>query len=564
MLKSLTLENIAIIDRAAVDFESGMTVITGETGSGKSLLLDGIALAFGNKVSPKDILRQGACRAQIELGFSLSQKLFEKPALIGLLEEAGIEYDAKEESEFLISREFSAKGSRSRINGIPVAREVVEKLRPFCLDLHGQHELTNLFECDNQREYLDSLGNTAFQALKKEVSELYQHYSKILSQLEKLRSKEDQWLRQRDFLKFQCDELDELNVVDTEEDVRLQAERERLTFYDQIKNASEEAAYLLSSDSLILENLQTVQKRLGAIAAHDEKLAGFSENATGLYEEIRQLGNLLSDYASRLDEKPANIEDVLLRLEALERAKRKYGPTLEALMQTHQNLSEELRQMQALESDQESLLASLDHVQNSLSDKADLLSLERKKLAQRLETALLSELKQLSLPSVGFAVMIEKTAFSASGQDHLSFLFSANPGEPLRPLAKVASGGELSRVLLALKVITAASEGAETLVFDEIDTGISGATAKRVSEKLSALSKTAQVIVITHQPVIAAVGDQHWQVEKRLFRDSVEVKIKRLSHETDRLAALSHMIDGTASALELAAQLRQGYLHAPR
>lgn len=554
MLKRLHIENIAIIDRADITFENGMTVITGETGSGKSLILDAIAIVFGAKVSAKEIVRQGQEKAVIELWVELNARQAEKELFQRILGTAELELN--DELELLISREFTGKGSRSRINGIPVAREIVEQIRPFILDLHGQHELTSLFECDSQRDFLDALGDLKCQTLKKEVTETYQRYLQIKTKIDEIKNNQQQWLQQKDFLTFQCQELEEAQLSDPQEDVLLQEKRQRLTHLDRIERNTAEAAFWCGSDSTVIEGLEKIQALLGGIDGFDPALLPISEAFDCIYEQVRQLSNDLTRYHSSLDMDPEQLDSIVSRLDTLERLKRKYGPTLPDVFSTYEVLHCKLQNLINFESDIDTLLATLDHLETTLTNVSLELTEARKILAKRLEKGLLQELKILSLPAVRFEVSFEQTVFSANGKDHITFMFSANPGEPLRPLAKVASGGELSRVLLGLKVVTAAKEGTPTLIFDEIDTGISGSTAKSMAKKLKTLSKDVQVLAITHQPVIAAIADHHWHVEKKLKSKSVLVRIESLQMETERLKILSRMIDGTDKALDMAAKLR--------
>lgn len=554
MLKRLHIENIAIIEQADISFGNGMTVITGETGSGKSLILDAIAMVFGAKVSAKEVVKQGQDKAVIELLVELSDQQAKKELFQKIMESAEIELV---DSELLISREFTNKGSRCRMNGIPVAREIVEQIRPFILDLHGQHELTSLFECDSQRDFLDALGDIKFQALKKNVTETYQRYLQVKTQIDQIKNNQQQWLQQKDFLTFQCQELEEANLTDPQEDNLLQEKRQRLTYLDKIKRNTEESVYWCNSDSTVIEGLEKIQSLLGAIDSVDPALQPFSEAVDGIYEQVRQLSSDLNRYHASLNMDSEQLDEIVNRLDTLERLKRKYGPTLPEVFSTYEALHLKLQNLINFESDIETLLATLDHLETTLTNVSLELTESRKTLAKRLEKGLLQELKILSLPAVRFEVMFEQTIFSVSGRDHVTFMFSANPGEPLRPLAKVASGGELSRVLLGLKVVTAAKEGTPTLVFDEIDTGISGSTAKAMAKKLKDLSNDVQVLAITHQPVIAAVADHHWHVEKKLKAKSVTVQIESLQIETERLKALSRMIDGTEKALDVAAQLRK-------
>lgn len=553
MLKRLTLKHIAILDQVDLTLAPGLTVITGETGSGKSILIDGLALAFGAKVSPKDIVKTGAEQASVEILLELPVR--DNPALRQILAEAGVEL-LPGELELLISREFSTKGSRSRVNGTPVPRETVAALRPLLIDLHGQHELTNLFDADCQRRYLDSLGDEAFQALKKEIAQTYAQWRTVSQKLVDLKEAHQQFLKQQDFLTYQLQELEAAALSTDDEDAVLQARLKILSGADQIKAAAKKAAFLLGEDSKVLDGLYDAERALSSAASDDPKMQAALETLTGVQEEIKSLKTMLVQYESSVEDDPETLQQVIDRLDVLEKLKRKYGPTLSEVLAQFERLQQELASMQRADEDFQALEAAQLHLQDQLENYCQELSEQRQKLAVRLQKELQLELKQLAMPALQFEVAFSPIALTAEGMETVTFLFSANPGEPLRPLAKVASGGELSRFLLALKVIMAARDGVGTLVFDEIDTGISGSTAKAVAEKLWRLAQKLQVLVITHQPIIAAVGDHHWHVEKQVKAHAVRVVVSDLQAEPERLAALSRLVSGEENATEFVSQLR--------
>lgn len=558
MLKQLQIRNIAIVDQLTIAFEPGFTVITGESGSGKSILLDGIALAFGAKVSPREILRAGASRGQVELVFDISA-LESAQDLRGFLEAQGVSL-LPEETEILLSREFTTGGSRSRINGVPVTREVLEALRPWVIDLHGQHELTSLFHRERQRLYLDAFGDTTHRALKWQVAEHYEGWATLRRQLETLRQNRQDVERQRDFLLFQSQELQEANLNDVDEDVKARQELELLSHAEHLIRIADQGAHLLTEGDgqspAVLDQLAFLQKRLSEGAGYDPALQTLSDQLDAVYAELQAVAGALGRYSDRVEVQPERMNQLAERLDTLEKLKRKYGTTLGEVIQRRDLLAEELALLESGEQNFQALEAAIAEQQSQLQHFSEALSDSRRRLAERLKGQLLIQLQELAMPGVSCEIAFLPTAFSRDGLEDVEFLFSANPGEPLRPLAKVASGGELSRFLLAMKVLTAGSDGLLTLVFDEIDSGISGPTAKIVAQKLAALSKSIQVIAITHQPMIAAMGQQHLHVEKQVLQsadglETVQVAVSLLmAQDAQRVQVLARLVSGMDSGDE--------------
>ena len=552
MLKHLRVRNIAIVEQVELDLDAGLTVITGESGSGKSILIDAISLAFGEKVSPKDVLRAGTERGQIELLFDAAELLNEE-GFVQFLKDEGIE-SSDGETEILLSREFTASGSRSRINGVPVNRDVLTRLRPFVVDLHGQHELTSLFQPERQREYLDMLGDAAFQSLKEKVAAAYSDWQQLASRRERLLSNRQDLERQRDFLSYQLKELEAAQLTDGIEDQTLQGEREVLSHAEKLQRVSGAAQSLLtdgeSERPAVIDQLDDITRQLAEGAPYDARLQTLLDQVEGARTELKAAAADLSAYRERVELNPERLSEITDRLDVLEKLKRKHGPTLGDVLTTFETLQAEWETLEADATDIDALDARIAEKEGVLKTASDQLTVSRQKLALGLEGELSGQLQALALPSVQFKVGIEPASYAAHGRDDITFLISANPGEPLKPLAKTASGGELSRFLLALKAILAQAGGVATLVFDEIDSGVSGPTAKAVAERLSALSRRLQVLVITHQPLIAALGRQHWHVEKHLSADSVRVEAIALTEDAARLPVLSRLVSGSESGDE--------------
>lgn len=558
MLKQLHIRNIAIIETLSIHFERGLTVITGESGSGKSILLDAISLSFGAKASPRDILRAGSNRGQVELLFDIG-KMQGHEAFRAFLETQGVSLLA-DETEILLSREFSTGGSRSRINGIPVIREVLEALRPWVIDLHGQHELTSLFQREKQRLYLDAFGGSVHAALKREVAEAYDAWSMLKRQLETLVRNRQDVERQRDFLVFQLQELQDARLADENEDTQARQELEILRHAEKLIHISQQGAAILTEGDpqvpAVLDQLGMLQKKLSEGASYDPLLETLFEQLQGVHAELKSIAVELSSYQDRVEAQPESMAALSDRLDALEKLKRKYGNTLREVILRRDNLSAELALLESGEHDFQAMEAAILEKESHLDMLSQQLSLARRQLAGDLKQHLLVQLQVLAMPGVSFGIDFIPVHFSREGKEDVEFLFSANPGEPLKPLAKVASGGELSRFLLAMKVLTAGADGLLTLVFDEIDSGISGPTAKMVAEKLALLSSQIQVIAITHQPMIAAMGQHHLHVEKQVLQtqdgtESVQVQVNTFTGDDERrVKVLSRLVSGMDSSDE--------------
>jgi DNA repair protein RecN (Recombination protein N) len=560
MLKQLLIKNIAIIEALELQFQQGLTVITGESGSGKSILLDAIALAFGARVSPREILRSGCERGQVELVFDTGN-LSEQEAFREFLSAQGVDL-LPDETELLFSREFTVGGSRSRINGTPVTREVLERLRPWLIDLHGQHELTSLFQRDKQRAYLDATGGSAIGSLKRQVAEAYEAWASLKSQLDRHNRNRQELERQRDFLVFQLHELNEARLTSEDEDVQARQELEILSHAEKLIRVSAQGSAMLSDGEphapAVLDQLSQLQKTLADGAAYDPELESILERLQSAYAELQAIGSDLSRYSDRVEANPERISELADRLDLLEKLKRKYGSNLGEVIAKRDQLAKDLEALETGEQNLEALEAAIAEKEQVLAEVSNALSAARQTLAEDLKRDLLGQLQGLSMPGVSFGVLFIPGHYSREGQEEVEFLFSANPGEGLKPLAKVASGGELSRFLLAMKVLTAGTDGLLTLVFDEIDSGISGPTAKAVAEKLAGLSKELQVLAITHQPMIAAIGLQHWHVEKRVLQseeglESVSVQVEALERDEDRrLKVLTRLVSGVDTQDEAA------------
>jgi DNA repair protein RecN (Recombination protein N) len=553
MLKQVTLENIAIVDSLSVSFCRGLTVMTGETGAGKSILMESIGLALGAKASAKDILKAGQERGRIEIVFDW-QDLPQQEAVLDLLKALDIEL-SEDETELILSREVSPSATRFRLNGIPVTREWVDTLRPYLVDFHAQHEIAGLLNKSQQRRMLDQLGGAALLAVKKQVSEAYALWSASQQQLEAHLQSQREMAQRSEFVSFQLAEIQEAQLQDPEEDESLRQERERLMHGERLNKLSQQIVAGLGGagqweDSVSLPDLlHKLQKPMNEAAKVDDSLAPLLERWGEVQAWVSELSDAWQTYQDRLQLDPESLNAVVDRLDVLEKLKRKYGPHLVQVIETEAKLTEELSRYENHEAHLLALEKTVSEAQARLLDCCAQLTKLRQAVAEQVREQLHPSVIELALPKAQVDVVLTPLlTMTSEGAEELEIYFSANPGEPLLPLSKVASGGELSRVLLALKVVGADAQGVPVMVFDEIDTGMSGVAAKSVGEKLLMLSQSAKILVITHQPIIAALGDHHWHVEKQVEPttdgERVQVLVNNVTQKEKRLQVMSRLASG--------------------
>ncbi len=563
MLTRLVLENIAIIASLNVEFQRGLNAVTGETGAGKSLIVEAIQRVFdksgqrGGSAGGRQWLRQGASRGRIELTFDL-QRLRDNEALMAVLAEAGVEI-LPDETDMTVSREFTASGSRSRINGSQVTQEWMGQLGGLFLEIYGQHDLHNLFTASRQRDLLDSLGGEPMRHLRQEVRTTFRSFQQLGRQRDALRQAQADRLKQRDYLQYQVDEILNAEIIDADEDVRLQQERDRLANRVQLSQAAQQVLTLLTGfdhpDAVsMLSLLGQIQKQIGSSQALEPKFQGWGEQLGESQAMLKEVGHEIQDYLARLEMNPERMQEIIDRLDTLERLKRKHGGTLEAVMKTATELEAQLDGLQGDENRLAEIEDAWQETESRFTYLAQALHELRDRLAGTLAETVSHELADLMMPGARFEIELTPQAPGEAGSDEVRFLFSANPGEPVRPLQAVASGGELARLMLALKIHTAHSDAVPTLILDEVDTGMSGKAARAVGEKLAQLQAQCQLIVVTHQPIVAAQASWHIHLQKRLQEGRVEVAASPLVHAESRKTILSQLASGFDAADEATTQ----------
>ena len=548
MIKKIHVKNYILINDITVDLAEGLNVITGETGSGKSVLINAIDVAFGAKAS-KDLIKTGTDKATIELTLSV------KKDISALLDDYGIENWG---DEMVISREISPTSSRSRVNGTLVNMEFLKRLKELFLDIHSQHQTYSFMQPNYHINLLDAYSKDIYGAILNEYKNLWTEYQDVLTKLHNAQSAQTMTESQIDFLKFQIDEISSANIEDINEDENLQNELNVLSNAEKLKEYTTGAFWTLSEDdNSSLNSLMAVKSFLSKALSLDENLAEIEGQLIDKIEELKDIASEINSYASRCEFDQARIDEIQERIYLLDKLKRKYGVTLEDVINTYEKLSDEYSNIEASDEILIELTKKVDELKQKLEDKVKILSENRKEVAEDLSKIIEKELSELELPKSKFVIDLKPCELNSNGAEHVEFLISTNISENVKPLIKVASGGEISRVMLAIKSIFAQNDDIDTVIFDEIDTGISGKASISVAEKISNLAKYRQIILITHQAIIASKADNHIYVSKKQD-DVTTVSIKILSAE-EKLNALAELASGEVSeeSLDFARSLVQ-------
>ncbi|NJO78371.1 MAG: DNA repair protein RecN [Cyanobacteria bacterium RM1_2_2] len=526
MLISLQIENFALVDQLDLELGAGLNVLTGETGAGKSIILDALDAALGGKVSSRAI-RTGAERALIEATFDLD------PSLIAWLSEQQIEL--VDDMTLVCSREVvSGRGnvrSRSRVNGVLVNKQQIEFLRDRLLEITAQGQTMQLGQPTLQREWLDAFGGEALVRQRDQVARDYSAAQQALQALEKRRQFEQQRLQQMDLFEYQAKELVAANLSDPDELDQLEQERQRLSHSVELQQQSYQVYQALyqndSGASACADLLGKAESVLTDMLRYDPQLQPLLDMVTDALAQVEEAGRQINAYGESLETDPERLQAVEERVVQLKQICRKYGPTLAEAIAHSQQVQRELEELSSGGQSLEVLEKNYQERQNTLIEACQKLTQLRQKAAQELEALLVRELKPLAMDKVQFKVGIAASTPTATGADRISFLFSPNPGEQLQPLSETASGGEMSRFLLALKACFSQVDAVGTMVFDEVDAGVSGRVAQAIAEKLHQLSQRHQVLCVTHQPIIAAMADSHYRVDKQVIDPTAGTAKKR-------------------------------------
>jgi DNA repair protein RecN (Recombination protein N) len=541
VLHELLVENFAVVEKARVRFHAGFNLLTGETGSGKSLVVDTLALLFGGRASA-EMVRSGTERARVSGIFEPSAPL--PPEL---------EIDVQD-GELILEREILSSGkSRAFANGRAVTAAQLRDLAPLLGDIHGQHDQQRLFEQAEQRGILDSFGGLDVASVEK----VYREWQSAQAELAALEAEERERLRLTDLWSFQKKEI-EAAAIRAGEDAALEAEKRMLANVTKLSQAAGEAySALYEAPESALASLKTAIRRAEELARIDPSLAATLDAMRQAEITLNEAAFSIRDYLDRLEADPARLEEVENRLAALDKLKRKYGDTLEGVLAHLEQVTASLDGAETATERAGKLRGRVASLEAEYEKAAAALTAARAKAARELESAVAAELKPLAMERAKFVVSITPAAPAAHGSDAIQFLISPNLGEEPRPLDRVLSGGELSRLALALKCVTTTGPASRTLVFDEVDAGIGGAVAEAVGRRLKRIAKDNQVLCVTHLAQIAGFGDHHYAVEKREVKGRTIAVIEELDRG-QRIRELGRMLAGqriTPEALKHAEQL---------
>lgn len=551
MLVNLHVKNLAIIDEVEVDFSDHFNVLTGETGAGKSIIIGSINLALGQK-SPKDVIRKGAEYALVELTFRADTRRQRE-----LVREMGI---SMEEDEILISRKIMVGRSVNRINGESVTLSMIRRIADIMIDIHGQNEQQSLLHSAKHMEIVDRYAREELGDRLVQMEEGYRVYQELLQELSGQEIPEEERLREISFMKYELEEIEQAALVHGEED-RLEEQ------YRELSNATSIASGLGEIYSLTAEGNATAAEQLGQSVRILHRLAEFSPQMEEFYSQLSEIDSLLmdfnrdiSDYMSDFETGGEQLALLESRLDLIRTIKAKYGATTAQVQAYAEKLQEKLARYEEYAEYRESLQQRLTEQEQKLQGLAEEITQIRRKVSRRLEQEIVKALKELNFLQVQFEIAVRPLGhMNRYGQDEVEFMLSTNPGMDRKPIGEAASGGELSRIMLAVKAVLAQHDEIPTLIFDEIDVGISGRTAQMVAEKMSYIGNTHQVICISHLAQIAAMADSHYLIEKSSHRDHTSTDIRRLNTDesVNELARILGGVEITDSVRESAAEMKQ-------
>ena len=535
MLQFLNISNIALIDDMQVEFDGGLNLLTGETGSGKSIIVDALGVLIGGRFS-SELLKSGTERGAIEGLFSVTPN----PEFESLLENAGL----SPASDLIIRREISATGrNKIFVNNQLVTHALLRDLRPFLVDIHGQGDQQTLFNPETHLEILDAFAGN--DSLRQEVAEAFRKWTAVRRELESLRRDESEKFQLVDTLKFQINELERAQLS-LGEDERLEEERRRLANVEKLTTLCQSSyGRIYEDDGAALTRVRQSLKEIEELSEYESSFRDYLEGMESARALLEDLSFSLRDFADRLEFSPARLAEIEDRLAEISRLKRKYGGTIATAFDHLARSEDRLREVETSDEREQELNAELVSAREHYLDRARKLHKERVRAAKKFEQAVEKGIAEVALDNARFQVQVSDRADSAGdkGIDHTEFYFSANVGEEVKPLARVASGGEASRLMLVLKTVANGSQFPRTIVFDEIDTGIGGRVSEAVGIKLKKLSQTNQVLCVTHQPQIARFADSHLVVQKEALKGRTQVSVGKLDRG-GRIEELARMLTG--------------------
>ena len=533
MLRLLHIENIAVIERAEISFDKGFNILTGETGAGKSIVIDAISAILGERAY-RDMVRTGASKASVQAVFS------DVPSL-SWFEENGVEYD----TEVVIQREIHLDGKNiCRVNGTLVNVTVLRKLGTQLINIHGQHDSASLFDEENHLVFLDSFADN--QSLLGDYQAKFAAVSDLRRQIDRMHMNESEKLRKMETLRYQIEEISRANLI-AGEDEELEQRRKLLQNAEKLSDGISEASECLygSDDSDGATTLLSqAQRALGKLSRYTDAYQDLCSRVADLMYQVQDIAEEVRDCLSELSYSGDELEGIESRLDVIHKLRRKYGVTCKDILEYCEKAKKELDEIEFADEHLERLKGKLKKAEQEAWNAAMILRENRTTAAEKMSARILTELSQLDMPRVQFQCNFCQQELGTYGADSVAFYMSANAGEALKPMSKVASGGELARIMLAMKNVLAEKDQVNTLIFDEVDTGVSGRAAQRVAEKLKAVAAHKQVLCVTHLPQLAALADTHLLIAKEERQGRTYTTVTPLDRE-GRMRELARIIGGT-------------------
>ncbi|MEK1337992.1 DNA repair protein RecN [Limosilactobacillus fermentum] len=554
MLQELTIDNLAIIDHLSLEFDDHMTVLTGETGAGKSIIIDAVSLLAGGRGS-QEFIRKGEEKLSLQGQFEIPKL----PGYVAQLDELGISHD---DGALIISREIHRSGRNTiRVNGTLVNAATLKQLGSGLVDIQGQNEHQLLLRPEAHLGMLDQFANAKVQPLLASYQEQYQEYRRLEAAVNQKKANEQQWAQRLDMLRYQVKEIGDADLRADEED-ELIAERERLEHFQQIATTLQQVVGVLNDDeeAPVLDQVATIMNAAQEIAPFDPEYDDLAQSLSDAYYSLQDVANQADHQLDSLEFDEERLATINARLATIADLEHKYGESLADVLAYYDQIKEELTDMEAAADSGSDLEERLNAVQADLLNQGNALSQVRQTAARKLAKQVHTQLKELYMDKAVFEVNFAKTkkpVFSATGIDQVEFYIQTNPGEAMGPLARIASGGELSRVMLALKTIFAQGEGVTSIIFDEVDTGVSGRVAQAIADKIRLIAEGSQVLCITHLPQVAAVAQHHLLIQKRVHDQRTTTSVTPLN-TNQRVEELARMLAGdtiTKLAREHASEL---------
>jgi DNA repair protein RecN (Recombination protein N) len=537
MLSELSITNFAIIESLSISFEKGLTVLTGETGAGKSIIIDAIHLLVGGRGS-SDFVRHGEERAEIEGLFLLenASTVYDKAQELGI----------KIEDDMIVLRREITKSGKSvcRINGKLVTIAILREMGGSLVDIHGQHEHQELMDETKHLSLLDQFGSKQITKSLSEYEQIYAKYEQAIRKLKSLNDNEQQMAQRVDLYQFQLNEIVQAELQ-LDEDEKLMDEKKRLSNFERIFESVQTSYNALKDEQKGLDWVSLVMGEMETAAELNSDYKDMAEAVSNSYYMLEEVAGSLRSQLDNLEYDPQRINEIEARLNEINGLKRKYGQTISGILEYGAKIEEELETLLNKETHIDQLKKEISSLKKDLIIEGNELTSLRKRLAGELTDAIHNELKQLYMQKTIFEAKINsgETFISKSGMDEIEFYLSTNPGEPLKPLSKIASGGELSRIMLALKSIFSKHQEITSIIFDEVDTGVSGRVAQAIAEKIHKVSTDSQVLCISHLPQVAAMADTHLYIEKETQDGRTKTKVKDLDHE-GKIKEIGRMISG--------------------